>query len=124
MHANYEDIVSRIVEKPTWWDNNGTPRYGVFHPNLSPDIYTNHVGLFRISCQSCGMRFNVEMHDGIWGDRMRFRPAKWHYGDPPIHGCVGDTMNCEDLAIMEFWTKESLGDWERKTQYEGIIDDD
>ena len=30
-----------------------------------------------------------------------------HYGDPPNSGCcpAGPTMNCEDLAVVEFWRR-------------------
>lgn len=35
-----------------------------------------------------------------------------HYGDPPAHGCVGDTMNCYDLRILEFWYQDNH-DWQR-----------
>lgn len=27
----------------------------------------------------------------------------FHYGDPPAHDCVGDTMNSEPVRILEFW---------------------
>ena len=59
-----------------------------------------------------------------------------HYGDPPRHdreklfrmienirgvsadkqgqGCVGETMNCEDVKILEFWHKSiETYEWER-----------
>jgi hypothetical protein len=29
-----------------------------------------------------------------WNDRYRLA-EQWHYGDPPRHDCVGDTMNSE-----------------------------
>lgn len=28
----------------------------------------------------------------------------YHYGDPPRHGCVGDTMNSEPIDIVEAWS--------------------
>ncbi len=121
MNARYEDIISRIKEEPTWYDNNGTPRYGEFHPDKCPSIYSSHVGLFRILCQDCNKSFMVEMHSSIWGFRAEHPPQKWHYGDPPIHGCVGDTMNCFAIEVREFWTKESLREWERKEEFEGEI---
>lgn len=40
-----------------------------------------------------------------------------HYGDPPNHGCVGDTMNCEDNQILEFWYRES-SKWKRINELE------
>jgi hypothetical protein len=42
----------------------------------------------------------------------------FHYGDPPAHGCVGDTMNCYDLRIVEFWVKDNPFNKVRKTDWE------
>lgn len=124
MHENYEDILDRINEPPSWYDQNGTPRYGDFHPNKCPNIYSRHVGLFLIACQDCNQQFKVEMHADIWGKDLDHPPAKWHYGDPPIHGCVGDTMNCEDLAVLEFWTNKPFDkEWVRRPEFEGLVDD-
>lgn len=122
MHHNYRDILDRVNDEPTWYDSNGVPRFGKFEPGMCPNIYSSHVGLFLIACQDCGKRFRVEMHADIFDQRISFPPAKWHYGDPPIHGCVGDTMNCDDLAVLEFWTKVKF-DWKRNKKYEGIIDE-
>ena len=27
----------------------------------------------------------------------------WRYGDPPSHGCVGDTMGCVEIGCVQFW---------------------
>ena len=62
MHANYFDIISRIDEKPTWYDQNGTPRYEEFNPDLCPNIYAQQVFLLKIACQACGEEFDVEMN--------------------------------------------------------------
>lgn len=128
MHEGYEDITSRIVEAPTWYDQNGTPRYGKFHPNRCPNIYSDVVVLMEIACQSCGKRFSVEMHAGIFGgSRRNLLPSRWHYGDPPRHVCSGggDTMNCEDLVVIQVWVKSNpLREWKRRRNLEGKIDDD
>jgi len=124
MHENYDDIKSRITEEPTWYDSNGTPRYGNFSPDKCPDIYSHKVVLMIIECQYCGEQFTVEMHTGWCDSNLNHPPLKWHYGDPPIHGCVGDTMNCEDLEVLEVWLKENIGEWERKSEFEGIFDGD
>ncbi len=116
MNARFEDITSRISESPLWYDSNGTPRYGPFQPQLCPDIYTNTVVLLRIMCQDCRKEFDVEMHATLFWD---FNPLKLHYGDPPVHGCVGDTMNCEDLRVLECWHREYMGDWQRYPEREG-----
>lgn len=122
MKARFEDILNRISDPPTWWDQNGTPRYGPFHPDLCPNIYAHKVALLKIACQECGREFLVEMHDGIWGGE--FHPKKLHYGDPPIHAeCMaGNTMNCEDLEVLEVWEKSSMREWQRRPELEGKME--
>lgn len=120
MHHRYEDITSRIAEPPTWYDEHGTPRYGVFHPSHCPDIYTTQVVLLRIACADCHERFDVEIHAGLFEE---LKPMKLHYGDPPSHGCVGDSMNCDDLAVLQVWHKPFPGEWVRHPEMEGFIDD-
>jgi hypothetical protein len=115
MHENYEDITSRIAEPPTWYDQNGTPRYGPFHPKRCPNIYADQVALLEIACQRCGQTFQVEIHSSIFEE---LHPQKAHYGDPPIHDCVGDTMNCEDLAVLQVWHRFE-GEWIRRPELEG-----
>lgn len=123
MHENYNDIKKRIKEQPVWYDQNGTPRYDKFHPDYCPDIYSNNVALLLIACQSCGQKFHVEMHTSYFGFNSTNLPSKWHYGDPPIHGCAGDTMNCDDLAVLEFWQRKGIGNWRRNKKLEGVIDE-
>lgn len=136
MKARFEDIRSRIKEVPTWHDENGTPRYGKFSPDLSPNIYAREVILFEIACQYCHQRFDVEMNFGAF-DRLQgkksfkesldvlvklknrassFSPI--HYGDPPIHECPGGgtTMNCYNLRIKQFWFRNF--EWKRLRKYE------
>lgn len=121
MHENYADIKKLTTQDPEWYDENGVPRYAKFEPGMCPDIYSNNVGLFVIACQHCGKKFVVEMHASIFDWKLRHPPSSWHYGDPPIHGCVGDTMNCDDLHVLEFWHREGAGEWERMQQFEGDI---
>jgi hypothetical protein len=121
MLSSYRDILSRIVEEPKWWDQNGVPRYDKFEPRLCPSIYTHQVVLLEIACQDCGGTFEVEMHAGVWEERG-FIPKQLHYGDPPRHDCVGDTMNCEDLEVLEAWGKDGMGDWVRHPELEGRIE--
>jgi hypothetical protein len=135
MHHHFNDITSRIVEVPTWYDQNGTPRYGKFTPDDVPNIYATEALLMNIKCQDCGTPFMVAlsfcMMDKLYNPRaysyeediktfMKDRDHRWfpaHYGDPPSHGCVGDTMNCIDVAIVEFWKKDKFV-WVRKPEYE------
>jgi hypothetical protein len=131
MRASYEDIRKRIAEEPLWFDENGAPRYDKFAPDQCADIYATQVVLLEIGCQGCEQRFLVAMSWSVW--------ASWnhkivslsdaieqhiiHYGDPPWHACAGggDTMNCEDLRVAEFWDREF--DWHRDPQYEVMLYD-
>lgn len=121
MHTGYNDIKERIDEEPTWYDVNGCPRYGEFTPEHCPNIYARTVVLLCIACQACGEEFCVEMHGDVFSDIEH--PDKLHYGDPPIHDCVGDTMNCEDLEVLQVWHRDSPGEWERHPELEGPIGD-
>ena len=46
----------------------------------------------------------------------------YHYGDPPRHGCVGDSMNCIDVHIVEAWENSyNRGfEWVRNPEIEKI----
>ncbi len=134
MLESYADIRRRIPEPPKWFDRYGVPRYGDFHPNLSPNVYADEVLLYEIACQSCGTRFLVEQnwsrHDLVsivrgtpnpsLADRIRQKAI--HYGDPPCWECAaGATMNCVDLKTVQFWTRQnSLRDWVRMPELEDI----
>ena len=123
MKENYEDILSRITEVPKWFDQNGVPRYDEFHPRYCPNIYASRVILLKIACQACGKLFNVEMHYSDWYTGANLvHPSRWHYGDPPIHDCVGDSMNCEDIEVLQVWARDALSDWVRCPHLEGPIE--
>ena len=120
MHESYPDIRDRIEEDPTWYDSNGTPRYGEFSPERCPNMYTRTVFLLRIACQHCGREFDVEMHERVFESIEH--PQELHYGDPPAHGCTGDSMNCEDLEVLEVWRANPIeGCWHRHPELEGEI---
>lgn len=109
MLNSYRDIRSRISEEPSWYDCNGTPRYGKFEPSLNPNIYATEVVLVLIECQSCGREFHVELN---WGHTDTFTEPlsksvyTTHYGDPPAHNCIGDTMNSIPRRVVQFWQFE------------------
>lgn len=135
MLPDFADIRSRITEEPTWYDGQGTPRYGPFHPE-DLGVYDDCALLAEIACQDCGRRFlvgegsspmdrvrrdaeykgatseNPPDHPGPWtfhaGIFLTWWTEKFHYGDPPRHGCVGDTMNSEPLRIVEAWMHASI----------------
>ena len=124
MKHMYPDILALSEDQPIWYDMDGVPRYAQFSPELCPHVYARWTVLMQIACQECGRKFSVEMHGDIFGRR----PTRWgelHYGDPPRHGlpCVaGDTMNCDDLLLLEVWLKPSTGEWERHEEHEGPMD--
>ena len=121
MKENYEDIYALTDQEPLWYDQNGTPRFAKFEPKLCPNIYARHVFLILIGCQSCGKRFVVEMHTDFYTSTVK-HPKHLHYGDPPIHGCVGDTMNCDDILIVEAWARNTeTQEWERVPEWEIIM---
>lgn len=110
MTGNYSDITKRIEQKPKWWDEDGVPRYAKFHPKWCPDIHAKELILYVIACQDCKKQFRVQesWSSGDDIERLSLRTTgtmEIHYGDPPAHGCVGDTMNCFDIKILEFWQR-------------------
>lgn len=109
MHHGYEDIRSRIPEAPTWYDQFGVPRYGAFSPNQAPNIYADQVCLAEVICQQCDRRFQVQFSssEGLSDDSLEklINERDLRYGDPPNHGCVGDSMSSIPLRIIEFWRK-------------------
>lgn len=131
MKNNFADILALTDQEPKWYDENGTPRFAEFSPELCPNIYADTVFLMYIQCQYCQRGFYVEMHSTVFSPLPR-HPKHLHYGDPPPHGCVGDTMNCMDIRIVQAWRRlpiekvvESLGDevWERVKELEVAMDD-
>ena len=131
MYPNYSDIRNRIDETPKWYTQHGVPRYESFTPDLASDIYATHVLLAVVYCQSCGERFYVEMVYSYFDADPRLRMKRWlerenadrlidwsfHYGDPPAHGCVGDTMNSLMQYVCQFWSRKDQ-EWVRHDEFE------
>ena len=128
MKTCYSDILSRTPEKPEWWDDNGVPRYGAFHPDLAPNPYANEVVLYLIGCQACGTLFKVSRTWDKFSADQKEPPSLMipdlYYGDPPNSGCcnVGPTMSSESLKVLEFWAREG-GSWVRKRELEIDLED-
>ena len=125
MNAYYEDIRKRIPQEPLWHDDNGVPRYDPFHPDLCPNIYAKVVVLFRIACQACETKFDVEAHSS-WFSPIRC-PKDLTYGDAPKHDhpdgrgrCSGETMTSDIIAVLEVWRKGGDHEWERVPEQEGV----
>ena len=131
MFRSYQDIIAKAGE-PIWYDQNGVPRYVPFHPRDGVGVYVNHAAYMKIACQACKREFYVASEFG--DDSLDFgnQPmlpqnptlpidscwdavGSFHYGDPPCHGCIGDSMNSVPLEIIQFWFRDlkNFKDWER-----------
>lgn len=128
MLPDYSDITSRLGD-PSWYDENGVPRYEEFHPDMC-DVYAKYAALLLVTCQNCGQEFKAAM---VWPRFvLQFGEVKFptltsigsfHYGDPPRHDldgdrCVGETENSEPRRILEFWQRDKHLGWERVPEYE------
>lgn len=128
MHHHYRDITSRIDEAPSWWDENGVPRYGEFEPNASANIYARQVALLLIGCQGCGTEFRVCMTSGDYLDDKplseRITDDTIHYGDPPNANCcpAGPTMNSVPRRVLEFWEDNPREGTTRRPEFEVDVD--
>lgn len=117
MFDSYDDIKKRIAEKPTWWDVHGVPRYGdipedmrpfvrrikcqgcgrVFKVALVGNVYKNYGDeTFDFVSVLWDVEIEGEREPALYKPVYREPeaiPEDWHYGDPPAHDCVGDSMN-------------------------------
>lgn len=59
MFRYFSDILERVPEPPSWWDENGVPRHGPIRPELVADFYASEAALLLISCQCCRQEFFV-----------------------------------------------------------------
>jgi hypothetical protein len=126
MNRDYRDLTYRLGE-PLWWDDQCVPRYDPFTPD-SLGVYDCLAGLLEIQCQVCPKTFKVAVSyqsyclAELWNRSQGIGtfwslPTLWHYGDPPAHlsptgsPCVGETMNCRDLQVLEFWAKKEPAEW-------------
>lgn len=133
MHRRYNDILDRIPEPPTWFDEYAVPRFCTFAPDRIADIYATETALVEIACQDCKHAFLVAFSMGrmetvLHPDRPtlagRIRERTLHYGDPPNIQCcpAGPTMNSDPIRVVEFWQRDSF-DWERKPELEVPLED-
>lgn len=112
MFPNYSDIIERAGE-PDWYDDNGAPRYGPFHPRRV-SVYSAEVALLLVACQSCGWRFKgaavspspgwaamQKSLDGLTGRAWRLR------GDTLLESIIG-----AGAEVRRLWDARGL-DWQR-----------
>ena len=134
VNHHYKDILSRIKEPPTWFDEHAVPRFGAFGPREVANIYAREVVLLGIECQSCGRGFRVAFS---WSETDRFlrqesslaeqiKEKTIHYGDPPNVECChgGPTMNSVPRIALEFWRMNDAYEWERVRDLEVPVDPD
>lgn len=133
MYPYYKDIRRRLGD-PLWFDNRGVPRYDAFEPSLC-GVYCSHIAYLEIACQRCKKKFFVSVERTSesklkWSEGYRGRPflpnegglGAFYYGDAPGHPsmdkeeegnqCVGTTMTCEEIRVVEFWSKTAESKWE------------
>lgn len=122
MKNSYDDIRDKLGE-PEWFDVHGVPRYCAFSPKQC-GVYAKWAALIEIACQNCAEHFMVSVEYKLYTRDIQYptpsETMSFHYGDPPIHGCVGDTMNCETIRIWQFWHRHS--EWARLPEYEFAYD--
>lgn len=134
MHESYDDIRSLIPVEPVWFDEHAVPRYCVFTPRSIANIYADEACLLEITCQGCGISFNVALSQDRIGREYVSNPRRGsrgmlkheivgkeiHYGDPPNVGCcgAGPTMNSEPRRVLEYWRKDSRREWVRDSEFE------
>jgi hypothetical protein len=115
MNPDFSDIIAAVGRPPLWYyDWSGVPRYVDFSPN-ELGVYDHYALLVEIACQSCGQRFLVgqgwprySLAEPGYFYTLEGLATGFHFGDPPLHGCGGDSMNCVDIRIVEAWEK---GPW-------------
>ena len=133
MKHHYRDIRALTLLAPSWWDENGVPRYCVFGPRETANIYASEAVLLKVRCQNCGRLFRVCLS---WSstDRIRLgapsleervRAGTVHYGDPPNADCCpsGPTMNSEAERVLEFWRSVDCR-WVRAPELEVELPDE
>jgi len=55
-----------------------------------------------------GLRIVKHTLSNLYHECLHLRlKANWHFGDPPAHGCIGDTMN----SIPEYEWEEFAKEW-------------
>lgn len=122
MLIQYDDILSRIPEPPTWWDRHGCPRYNEPIPENCSHVYADRLTFMRIECQGCGQEFIVEFASSRMNrlnregtEILEVDPTLLQYGDPPNIGCcsAGATMSSYPREIIAHYERGKMGKWNK-----------
>ena len=132
MYPKYEDILALAKRanagEPTWWDENGVPRYAAFHPELL-GVYDRYAVLAEVTCASCGRVMPValgrpKLEIGPNATLARIDLASLvnlveAWGDPPRHDlrpgerCAGETMSAGRVQVLQAWEQGDDFEWHR-----------
>ena len=132
MHRCYRDILDRIADPPSWFDDYGVPRYSQFSPTQLSNIFANEAALAEVSCQSCGRRFRVAL-TGAFADRGfslgdEIRLHRVSYGDPPNVECCGPGLAMGSVMheVLQYWFRNDEIDreWRRDPTLEGSVSEE
>lgn len=138
MHCNYSDIINKISEKPTWFDENAVPRYCPFEVGKQANVYAYEVCLLEIACQHCGTKFlvtksrDIDLDYNIWKQTKieslhsfpEIPKEMLYFGDPPNIGCCisGPTAASIPLLVVEYWSRNKNSfKWEKVLENEQLI---
>jgi hypothetical protein len=125
MLPDYMDIRDLTDRAPDWFGEHGEPRYRPFDPNML-GVYDKYALLVQLNCQACSkaLLVGVGYTPYVWiadtGTGFVFeKVAKtFRYGDPPRHGCIGDSMNSICTRIVEAWEQVRSFEWIRRPDIE------
>jgi hypothetical protein len=142
MFTGYHDIISRISDPPTWWDEWAVPRYCAFEPTRCSDIHADEAVLIAIECQCCGRPYLKAYTQGGWARGNRkdrwlrddIRDDSLVGGDPPNYCCSGTSMSATLKRVIEYWgraepefvegnriTSMEYFNWKRDPTYEIVL---
>jgi hypothetical protein len=106
MYISYNDIISRISQKPKWWLY-GVPRYDDFSPK-NATVYGKEVALVHTKCQACRHRYDVAIVGTSKAKSLRYVCeiyASLDIGDPPDACCSSTSMQSVEIEILQYWER-------------------
>lgn len=115
MYPDYEDIISRIAEPPSWWSH-GVPRYGDFHPSHAT-IYGSVVVLLEIGSFDREVYRVAYAYDDVAQAESDAREGFFQADDPPNYRTIYSSMLAHQYRVLEFWVREK-GVWHRRPELE------